>query len=77
MNELKNQHLTLLNELNKYNKKLSSKIKLIVLNKSDQCNFINEIENFNPLKKCKKITTSCINGSGVKVLIEAIENLKL
>ena len=75
--ELENQHLALLNELNQYNKFLSSRIKLVVLNKYDICKFKNKLNKFKTIKGCKKIYISCNNEYGIKQLIMIIENLKL
>ncbi len=77
LNELKEQHLTLLNELKEYNKILPSRIKLIILNKYDLCKFKNHLNKFNPLKECRKIYVSCSNNYGIEQLAMIIQKFKL
>ncbi|MDG2006292.1 MAG: Obg family GTPase CgtA [Thermodesulfobacteriota bacteirum] len=77
LDELKSQHSILMKELESYNKDLPLRIKLIVLNKLDLCPFVNDIEEFNPIKDCKKISISCHNNNGIESLKEVIEDFKL
>lgn len=77
LDELKSQHSILIKELESYNKDLPLRIKLIVLNKLDLCLFVNDIEEFNPIKNCKKISISCHNNNGIESLKEVIEDFKL
>ena len=77
MEELRDQHSILMNELNSYNKDLVSKIKLIVLNKIDLCSFIEEIKEFDPIKNCKRIPLSCKENIGIEYLKETIEAFKI
>ncbi|MBT6796098.1 GTPase ObgE, partial [bacterium] len=77
LDELKSQHSILMKELESYNKDLPLRIKLIVLNKLDLCSFANDIEEFNPIKDCKKISISCHKNNGIESLKEVIEDFKL
>jgi GTPase len=77
LDELKSQHSILMKELESYNKDLPLRIKLIVLNKLDLCSFANDIEEFNPIKDCKKISISCHKNDGIESLKEVIEDFKL
>jgi GTP-binding protein len=77
LSELENQHSTLMKELNDYNTSLMPRIKLIVLNKIDLCLFTEEVDKFDPIKGCKRISISCINEHGLELLKESIEEFKL
>ncbi|MFL2630576.1 MAG: Obg family GTPase CgtA [Thermodesulfobacteriota bacterium] len=73
--ELQEQHDTLLFELKEYNIKIISRIKLIVLNKVDVCKFRDDLSKFKPLKNCSTILASSLDGFGMEDLKREIESI--
>ena len=73
--DLNKQHKDFIYELNMYNKKLKSNIKVIVLNKFDLCKFKNKIKDFIGIKNISIIETSCIKDINLEKLKNIIKSI--